>query len=295
MEQPGMDSVSGPGGWENLDFAAKVRWRMLHERNPLHPVLLDKVRVKEFARMRGVESSRTFHVSADPDDIPFDELPGRCFLKANHASSWNFLRHDGEWYYFGYGARLLGEDGSLIPEPGRSRFRIARQMMRELCRRMLGAKYSRSELGYHVIPPRILIEEVMDPPPGETEIFDYRFYTFGGEVRAISLGSPSFRRLKTNVFLTPEWEVIPLTSHKEALPEVIPPSPANLRLLLEAARGLGLGIDFARVDLYRTMHGIRLGEMTMYPEAGDTDTPTSCPRFNRWLGSFWKSPADCLS
>jgi hypothetical protein len=160
---------------------------------------------------------------------------------------------------------------------------------------MLSSRYTKNEWAYHQITPKILIEEVMKPPGGESELLDYRFYTFAGEVRAISLGSPSFRRLKRNVFLTPDWEIIPLSSYREALPETIPKRPRELDLLLDAARRLGLGIDFARVDLYRTRSGIRLGEMTMYPEGGDRYTPTSCPQFNRWLGSFWKSPFKGLS
>lgn len=119
---------------------------------------------------------------------------------------------------------------------------------------------------------------------------DYRLFTFDGKVRAISVGSPTYRRKKWNVFLTPDWEVIPLSSYSEALPDRLPEKPFLLQEMLEAASRLGEGIDFARIDLYETAEGIRLGEITLYPEGGDRNTPTSCPRFNRWLGSFWRAP-----
>ena len=119
---------------------------------------------------------------------------------------------------------------------------------------------------------------------------DYRLFTFDGKVRAISVGSPTYRRKEWNVFLTPEWEVIPLSSYSEALPLQIPRKPSGLKKMLEAASRLGEGIDFARIDLYVAKEGIRLGEITLYPEGGDRNTPTACPRFNRWLGDFWRHP-----
>jgi hypothetical protein len=275
--------------WGSLDFAAKVRWRMLYDRNPLHPLLLDKVAVKEFAAARGVASARSIHVTADPEDIPFGDLPPNCFLKANHASAWNYLRHEGEWYFFGYGAKLMNFDGTLVPEKERSPFLIEERGLLDQCREMLLSRYSKLEWAYHRISPRIVIEELLQPIKGG-ELMDYRFYTFDGMVAAISVGSPCYRREERNVFLTPEWEVIPLSSYLEALPEQIPERPAMLKELIEAAGRLGEGIDFARIDLYETAQGIRLGEMTLYPEGGDRNTPTSCPRFNHWLGSFWKAP-----
>ena len=131
--------------WSTLDFAGKVRWRMLYDRNPLHPLLLDKVEVKTFALQRGVECARTLHVTKDPQDIPFGKLPRTCFLKANHASAWNYLRHEGEWYFYGYGAKLMMLDGTLVSERERSPLRLSEQELRGYCRKMLDTRYSKIE------------------------------------------------------------------------------------------------------------------------------------------------------
>jgi hypothetical protein len=58
--------------------------------------------------------------------------------------------------------------------------------------------------------------------------------------------------------------------------------------MIEVAQKLGTDIDFARIDLYDTTQGIILGEMTIYPEGGILNSPTSCPIFNKWLGNQWK-------
>ena len=289
-DSPSFSEVSSWGSlWSSLDFAAKVRWRMLYDRNPLFSVLADKVTVKEFAAKRGVTSALALLVTADPDAIPFAELPETCFLKANHASAWNYLRYEGEWYFFGYGAKLLRHDGTMVEEPERSRSRISEEILLDHCRKMLSSRYSQHEWAYHQISPRILIEERLAPKEGE-ELMDYRLFTFDGKVKAISVGSPSYRREERNVFFTPDWKVIPLSSYSEPLPDPLPEQPALLCEMLEAASRLGAGIDFARIDLYATDIGVRLGEITLYPEGGDKNTPTSCPRFNDWLGSFWSFP-----
>jgi len=291
MTTPAPESLTHPDSslWSSLDFAAKVRWRMHYDRNPLHPLLLDKVQVKEFAAKRGVRSAKSIHITVDPETIPFGDLPATCFLKANHASAWNYLYHEGWWYFFGYGAKLLRLDGTLVEEEQLSQFRLTETRLLEYCREMLVTRYSKLEWAYHQISPRILIEERL-APRGGGELMDYRLFTFDGIVRAISVGSPSYRREERNVFLTPDWEVIPLSSYSEALPDRLPEKPLLLKELLDAAARLGEGIDFARIDLYETEGGVRLGEMTLYPEGGDRNTPTSCPRFNRWLGDFWKAP-----
>jgi hypothetical protein len=58
--------------------------------------------------------------------------------------------------------------------------------------------------------------------------------------------------------------------------------------MVAAARRLGRGVDFVRIDMYDTAAGCVLGEMTVYPQSGSRATPTSCVHFNRWLGSQWQ-------
>lgn len=271
------------------DFAAKVRWRMAFDRNPLFPVLQDKLASKSYARERHVESAQVLWAGTDPDAIPFDDLPSRCFLKTNHGCRWNILILDGQPYDYGHGQHLCDDSGRLLDRDLLEPYALSREATRAHCRRLLNEVFSTEEWAYSRIPPRIFVEEALQPATGAT-LTDYRLYTFGGRVRALSLGSPGYRKRRWNIFLTPQWEEIPLTAYREALPEPRPPKPDALPELIAAAERLGRGIDFVRVDLYDTTNGLRLGELTLYPQAGKPGTPTYCSQFNHWLADGWDVP-----
>jgi len=270
------------------DFAAKVRWRMLHDRNPLFPILQDKIEVKRFAHERGVATPATSFVTDDPALLPFDSLTETCFIKANHGSGWNFLCDAGQLYYFGHNNDLLDADGK-VPQDAAHLALLSREQFLDLCRQMLNLRFAPQEWAYQVIPPRIFVEERLYPLDGG-DLRDYRFYTFDGVVRAINVGSSSYRKNRENIFLTPQWEPIAMTRYVERLPNPLPARPANLQEMIAAAQRLCHGIDFMRVDLYGTTRGVMLGEITLYPGGGLPNLPTACPRFNHWLASFWKHP-----
>jgi len=274
---------------EQPDFAAKVRWRMRHDRNPLFPIIQDKAAVKRYASERGVASPRVIHLTSDPATLPFDALPDSCFIKANHGWGWNVLCEAGELYFFRHGNELLNPDGTLVEESARARFRLSRSDLVDLCWQMLRARHGSGEWAYQLIPPQILVEEKLHSALGG-ELRDYRFYTFDGVVKAINVGSATYRKHRQNVFLDCQWQPIPLTRYKERLPEPLPPRPPRLEQMIAAAERLGDGLDFVRIDLYDSTQGVMLGEMTLYPDAGQADTPTACPRFNAWLGDAWQLP-----
>ncbi len=273
-----------------LDFAAKVRLRMAFDRNPMFPMLQDKLASKRYACHRGVESARVIWEGTSPDAIPFDDLPARCFLKANHGCGWNILIFKGRAYNFGNGQHLCDSAGRLFDSGLLEAYALSREETLAYCRRLLSKVYSSKEWAYTQITPRLFIEEALEPATGQS-LIDYRFYTFGGRVRAISLGSPDYRKLRRNLFLTPQWEEIPLTAYRELPPANRPSRPRALGDMLAAAECLGQEIDFARIDLYATTLGIRLGEFTLYPQGGQPNTPTKCPQFNRWLGQEWWPPS----
>jgi hypothetical protein len=281
---------SAVAGEPKPDFAAKVRWRMAYDRNPLFPILQDKVAVKRYAHERGVATPRMFFVTIDPATLPFDKLPDTYFIKANHGCGWNILCDAGEFYFFGQGKELFDENGRLVSEARRAPLHLSRDQVVVLCRQMLGTRFEAGEWAYQVIPPHIFVEERLQQAAGG-ELLDYRFFTFDGVVQMIGVGSATYRRNGENVFFTPDWKPIALTQYRERLPDPLPSPPSRLAEMIAAAERLGKGIDFVRVDLYDSTRGVMLGEITLYPESGVPDSPTSCPRFNLWLGDFWRRPA----
>ncbi len=267
------------------DFACKVRERMRRDRNPLLVTVQDKFALRSYAEARGVQTAPLLFVSDTVEDLPFHALPSDCFLKTNHACGRNILRVDSQFFLFGDGSGLLNGDGAISQATAASRM-LSLEACIQQCREWLSTPYRAEEWAYLQMAPKLMVEEILFPRDGG-ELKDFRFYTFDGRVRAINVGSPSYRQRGENIFLDPEWNQIELTRYTE-LPDPFPARPECLREMVAAAERLGRGLDFVRVDLYDTTRGVVLGEMTVYPEAGGRGTPTACPKFNRWLGAQWK-------
>jgi len=271
----------------NVDFSAKVRWRMRYDRNPLFVTLQDKYRMREYASSKGVKTANLLYVTDRPETIPFGELPQKYLIKANHGQMCNILCFDSELYLFGNGKDLINQNGSGLNMNSAAKYKLRKSEAIQICGEWLTRRWYWREWAYQHIKPRILVEELMVPKDNKV-LKDYRMYTFHGVVKAINVGSAIYRRNGENVFFDPSWKEFKLTKYKEKRPDPLPEMPARLGEMIEVAQKLGSDIDFARIDLYDTTQGVVLGEITIYPESGMFDTPTSCPVFNKWIGRQWK-------
>ena len=272
--------------FQKLDLAAKIRWRKKYDRNPLLTFMQDKLAVKKYAIERGVPSAEVFFVTQNPETIPFDTLPEKCFVKANHGCNWNILKYEGCFFYFINGVRMVNSDGSynfdLSPK-----LKLTRQQVVEMAIKWLNTTYNFGEWAYYGIPPAIFVEKLIEPEPGK-ESLDYRFYTFRGKVAAISIGSPSMRKKDENIFFDAAWNKITLKNNFEKEPEILPQKPDFLSEMIEAAENLGKEVDFVRIDFFADRQQFYLSEITIYPNGGQDNRPTSDKRFNFFLGSQWK-------
>lgn len=270
-----------------LDFAAKVRHRMRYDRNPLFITVTDKYKVREYARSKAVKTANLIFVTDNSQAIPFTDLPPNYLIKMNHGSGWNILSFDTELYLFDDGAELVKADGSYVDGNSAHRCKLTIDEAQNLCHGWIKRKYSKREWAYQHINPKIIIEELLLSKDNR-ELKDYRLYTFQGQVKAILVDSPLYRRNQENVFFDPDWKELKLTKYDEKPPHPLPEKPNCLDEMMDVAQRLGKDIDFARIDLYDTTQGVVLGEMTVYPDGGLPNTPTFCPVFNRWLGDQWK-------
>ena len=269
-----------------VDFSAKVQWRMRFDRSRHLITLQDKLALRDYAADRGVKTARLLYVTDRPETIPFEQLPPACMIKACHGSGWNILRLGGQLFRFGHGQDLVAPDGVRLCVQAGAPSLLSREEAVRLCNAWLAHTYSRREWAYQQIPPRIIVEELLTPR-NQLCLHDYRLYTFHGAVKAINVGSPGYRKALENVFFDPDWKEFRLTSYREQRPDPLPERPDSLAEMIAVAGKIGLGVDFVRVDLYDTSDGLVLGEATVYPEAGKPGTPTSCPLFNQWLGDQW--------
>ncbi|MDD5366887.1 MAG: ATP-grasp fold amidoligase family protein [Gallionellaceae bacterium] len=277
--------------WDR-SFSWKVRWRLKHDRNPLLTTVQDKLRVKDYARARGVEPVETLYVTGAPESIPFDDLPERYFIKANHGCGWNIACIDGILYRYGDGRHFVDSNGGPARPEAVAEFRLSREECIALCKDWLGRKYLRKEWAYQGIQPAIVVEAAVAQRGGG--IFRvYRLFTMAGTVRAIAVGGPLFALTDAdNLFFDRDWQPFRLTRTEIPIDHESPRDrPDSLADLVAAAERLGRGLDFVRVDLYDTPEGVRLGEMTVYPYGGLPGKPSTCRVFNKWLGGQWVLPA----
>ena len=271
---------------KGVKFFQKVRWRMQHDRNPLFITLQDKYKVRQYAESKQVSTPKLLYVTKKPESIPFDSLPDSYFIKANHGWQWNILCFNSRYYLFGNGEDLVNSDGTFINLETAPKYEISKLGVIQQCNTWLKSRHNPKEWAYQHISPVIIVESLI-LPKDSSHLRDYRMYTFHGKVKAISIGSAIYRKTKVNIFFDTKWKPIPLSKYKEKLPDILPEKPNSLDEMISAAERLGEDIDFARIDLYDTKKEVLLGEVTIYPEAGNIDSPTTCPLFNTWLGNQW--------
>ena len=129
------------------NFAAKVRWRMEHDINPLFITIQDKCEVKEYAKSKGVKTPKLFLVTENPETIPFDQLPPNYFIKTNNGWNTNIRCIESELYLYGGGQSFAGFEVSTkdtVPLPD---LRLTRAQCVSLCKKWLSSEASPKGMG----------------------------------------------------------------------------------------------------------------------------------------------------
>lgn len=276
-------------------FYQHVRWRMIHDRNPLYVRLADKIEVKQYVaeRIGTGFTARTLAVGANSAEVDFDALPRNYAAKVNHAS----------------GGVILVSDrfprGSRLPPAGRpfERFRLhpddvdTEQMGAVLdgwLKMVYGAR--KAEWAYSRVKPRILVEEYLENPTPFPPA-DHKFYVFGGRCETVRLELHSASG-SSHFYFDRQGNVLPMrfagfAQPIEPLEEPLPRAPEGFQEMRSLAEKLGCGFDFLRVDMFEIEGRIVIGELTLYPSAGGGRIQ---PRqFDRELGAAWARRAGSAS
>jgi len=224
-------------------FNEKIAWRKLYQHDPRFCVFSDKVAVKaEIAKLIGRQYLiKTLWAGQNPEDIPSAELQLPYVIKFNHSSGGNlFIRTTQD----------MQRERIAAAARERLAFRFARRLR---------------EWGYLGIPPKVLIEPMIEAPGGEFPE-DYKFFTYHGRVHFIQFIRDRARVMKLN-FYDREWKLLPAKLRYPRTSDAVP-KPGNLGQMIELAERIGAQFDFVRVDLYSPPQGILFGEVTFYPNAG---------------------------
>lgn len=234
----------------NLDnsenFNQKIQWLKLYDNTPIKTILSDKYLVRDWIKNQIGQDYliSIYGVWNDVDKIPFDDLPLKFVLKANHGSGMNYVVTD-----------KTKEDYNKL---------------RKMAKKWLKTPYDMSsmEQQYYAIPRKIIAEEYIEQADGN--LLDYKIHCFKGIPRIIQVigDRDLIHHSAKEAYLDVNWTRNNNMYNTYAQYDKIPERPECLEQMLSIASKLSSEFEYVRVDLYVLDNKIKFGEMTFTPAAG---------------------------
>lgn len=262
---------SSMGYWPDLrhpkTYNEKLQWLKLYDRRPEYTKMVDKYAVKEFVSRRIGEEYiiPTLGVWEKPEQIEWDKLPDQFVLKCTHDS------------------------GGLVICQNKSK--LDKEAAKEKLRKSLMNDYylNGREWPYKNVPRRIIAEQYVSPGSGTTDLPDYKFFCFDGEVKALFVAT---ERQNPNEevkfdFFDADFNPLPFRQgHDHA--KMLPRKPKNFELMKKVASELSKGIPHVRVDLYDLGDRVLFGELTLFHFGGMV--PFEPDEWDRFFGDMLSLP-----
>lgn len=236
----------------NLDnpkyFNEKLWWLKINNRNALMTQCSDKVEVRKYLSSINLNNLLTdiYGVYERAEDIPFENLKGKFFIKCNHVSGINAIFDSNNTQNFNR-------------EKFNKKFNSALHM---------NYYFQSREWNYKNIKPRILVESFLET---KEPLLDFRFFCFHGKVKMIFVDIDTASEdgshnphAKRNIYDT-NFNLMNFTVGRENFDTNLIQKPDNLDLMIEYAEKISNPFIFCRVDLYNLNGQIKFGEITFYP------------------------------
>ena len=243
-------------------YSEKIQWLKLHDKNPIYPVLCDKIAVRDFVKERVGEHLLTdlYGVWDRPDQIDFSTLPDQFVLKCTHDSGSTIICRDKSTFDTQAACKTLeqklSKDYSI---PGR-------------------------EWPYRDVPRRVMAEQYLIKADG-SQAMDFKFFCFDGRAQLVLVSTNHTNRHTGNyTFLRDfsQFQIYQPTIPQPEDPQL--PKPEHYDEMVDLAERLSEGFVHMRVDLYDTPEGIKFGELTLHSSSGLSQTMTQ--RGERFLGEL---------
>lgn len=254
----------------NLDspkaFSEKLQWLKLYDRRPEYTTMVDKYAVKDFvAHIIGNQYIiPTLGVWDKVEDIDFSKLPNQFVLKCTHDSH----------------GLIICKDKSKLNTSA------AKKTLKKALHRNYYSAYR--EWPYKEVPPRIIAEKYMEDTE-TSELRDYKFFCFNGEVKALFIASERYSGTTETKFdfFDEDFNHLPFTNGHPNSEQAIK-KPTQFELMKEIASKLSRGIPHVRVDLYEVNGKVYFGELTFYHWSGLM--PFSPEEWDYTFGSWLQLP-----
>lgn len=225
-------------------FNEKLQWLKLYDRNPEYTRMVDKFEAKKYVAERIGEEYivPTLGVWDRFEEIDFDALPDQFVLKCTHDSG---------------GLVICKDKKSLDLDAAR---RKITSCLKE------NYYWDYREWPYKNVKPRIIAEPYLrDDETGELR--DYKFYTFGGEVKALLIISGRDTPDAGGDYFDAEFHHLDMQwGYKNA--KTLPAPPKSMKEMIRLAQLLSKSTPELRVDFYEINGKPFFGEMTFFDGGG---------------------------
>ncbi len=216
-----------------------------------------------------------YYTTKNPEDIPFDDIPGEYIIKPNHGVDRYIILQTSDKYKEFFIKNSNCKQRIIFSDE-------AKVKIIDICKQWLQLRFgiNKNEWGYQNIKPRIIIEKLLRDDGKIPN--DYKLYMFHGKCKAILVCTNRLDNLGF-IFYDVNWNLLPVV--KGRLGEQVK-KPEILNEVILTAEKLSEDFDFVRVDFYIIKDKFYCGELTHYSRSGlEKFTPTE---FDFKLGSYWK-------
>ena len=232
-------------------FSELIQWRKVNDRDPMMPLLADKIAAKKHVRsVLGKEWLIPTHWSGQvlPEHPAW---PYPFILKASHGCNQNIICRDStDW-------------------------KKARKRSAKWLRKPYGLWLD--EWAYRDIPRGYIVEPYLGTDKAVP--VDYKIYVFNGTAALIQVHLDRYSDHRWILF-DRQWNHVSRLGDDD-----LPSAPANLAKILEGAEKVAATFDFARIDFYEIAGEPKFGEVTFYPGSGLD--PFDPPELDTTIGALW--------
>lgn len=225
-------------------FNEKLNWLKLYDRQPEYTMMVDKYKVREYVEEKVGKEYLIPLIGCwnQVNEIDFDILPQQFVLKCNH------------------------DNGVVICK---NKENIDRSHIKEMLQFHLERDYYKKarEWPYKNVERKIICEKYMvDNTNNTSDLIDYKFFCFNGEVKTICI-IKNRTRDTTIDYVDTNFEYLSIVDkYPNSTSKIKKPKCFEEMLLI--AQKLSAGIPYVRVDLYCINDKPYFGEMTFYDDAG---------------------------
>ena len=238
-------------------FDEKQLWLKMNYRNPLCTKCSDKYLVREYVEECGLGHilNPLYGVYDSVNDINWDELPDRFYIKANHMSACNVRCNDISTFNKKKAQKIL-----------------ARGMKHDY-------SLDSREWNYHNIDRKIIAEAIIENEDG-SGLIDYRFLCSYGKCEYLFVDIDTAdddgnhrHDARRNVY-DKDFNLMNVTVSRPNFDPLLVSKPNNFEEMLNYAQILSKEFPFCRVDFYNVDDRIIFGEITFFHAGGlSTITP----------------------